>query len=72
MDKYMNMKANKNNLKISIIQSCKEPIKEAVQVETVASNIIKDTKTLPAQAQIKLTENNLIDFFSFSKSKYFF
>ena len=68
----MNMKENKNNLKISIIQLCKEPIKEAVQVEIVVSNIIKEIKKLPVQAQIKLTEDNLIDFFSFSKFKYFF
>lgn len=68
----MNMKVNKNNLKISIIQSCKEPIKEALKVEIVVNNITKDIKTLPVQVQIKLTEDNLIDFFSFSKFKYFF
>ena len=61
----MNIKANKNNLKAFTIQLCKEPIKEAIKAETVVSNTTKDIKTLPVQAQIKLTETNLIDFFFF-------
>lgn len=59
------MKANKNNLKASIILSCKEPIKEAIKVETAVNNPTKDINNMPVQAQIKLTEINLIDFFLF-------
>jgi hypothetical protein len=60
MDKPLNMKTNKNNLKAFTTQSCKEPIKEA-KVKTVAKAKVKDinnNKVMLVQAPMKLTEHD--------------
>lgn len=72
IQKQLNSKTNKRNLKIFIIQLCKKLIKVLLKEETVANNTIKDlNRIMLDQAQMKLTEI-FNDFFLTHFNKYFF